>query len=208
MAAIAIIDYDIGNLHSACKGLEQAGAKTVITNDPQIIAKADGVLLPGVGAFDHCMAKLREHQLEEPIKAAISSGKPFLGICVGMQILFEGSEEGKAEGLGIFTGKVIRFRPESNITIPHMGWNQLQISQNACPLWQNLPPQPWMYFVHSYFAMPKEPSLVAATTRHGTQTATVAIAHQNLMAVQFHPEKSSNQGIQVLANFVNFVRQF
>ncbi len=207
MTAIAVIDYDIGNLHSACKGLEQAGAKTIITSDPKEIAAADGVVLPGVGAFDHCMQKLREHKLEEIVKVAIASGQPFLGICVGMQILFEGSEEGKEAGLGIISGRVQRFKLEPQITIPHMGWNQLQITQTQCPLWQKLPENPWMYFVHSYYAVPTDPSVIAAYTIHGTQKATAAIAIKNLMAVQFHPEKSSEHGIKMLSNFVDFVRQ-
>ena len=207
MTSIAVIDYDIGNLHSACKGLEQAGAKTIITSDPKEIAAADGVVLPGVGAFDHCMQKLREHKLEEIVKVAIASGQPFLGICVGMQILFEGSEEGKEAGLGIISGRVQRFKLEPQITIPHMGWNQLQITQTQCPLWQKLPENPWMYFVHSYYAVPTDPSVIAAYTIHGTQKATAAIAIKNLMAVQFHPEKSSEHGIKMLSNFVDFVRQ-
>jgi len=207
VTSIAVIDYDIGNLHSACKGLEQAGAKTIITSDPKEIAAADGVVLPGVGAFDHCMQKLREHKLEEIVKVAISSGQPFLGICVGMQILFEGSEEGKEAGLGIILGRVQRFKLEPQITIPHMGWNQLQITQTQCPLWQKLPENPWMYFVHSYYAVPTDPSVIAAYTIHGTQKATAAIAIKNLMAVQFHPEKSSEHGIKMLSNFVDFVRQ-
>ena len=207
MTSIAVIDYDIGNLHSACKGLEQAGAKTIITSDPKEIAAADGVVLPGVGAFDHCMQKLREHKLEEIVKVAIASGQPFLGICVGMQILFEGSEEGKEAGLGIISGRVQRFKVEPQITIPHMGWNQLQITQTQCPLWHELPENPWMYFVHSYYAVPTDPSVIAAYTIHGTQKATAAIAIKNLMAVQFHPEKSSEHGIKMLSNFVDFVRQ-
>jgi len=207
VTAIAVIDYDIGNLHSACKGLEQAGAKTIITSDPKEIAAADGVVLPGVGAFDHCMQKLREHKLEEIVKVAIASGQPFLGICVGMQILFEGSEEGKEAGLGIISGRVQRFKLEPQITIPHMGWNQLQITQTQCPLWHELPENPWMYFVHSYYAVPTDPSVIAAYTIHGTQKATAAIAIKNLMAVQFHPEKSSEHGIKMLSNFVDFVRQ-
>lgn len=207
MTAIAVIDYDIGNLHSACKGLEKAGAKPIITSDPDVIAAADGVVLPGVGAFDHCMQNLRSHKLELPVKQAIASGKPFLGICVGMQILFEGSEEGEESGLGIISGMVRRFKPEPSITIPHMGWNQLEITQAQCPLWQELPAHPWMYFVHSYFAVPNDLSVISAYTQHGSQKATAAIALENLMAVQFHPEKSSEYGIKVLANFVNFVRE-
>lgn len=205
MTAIAVIDYDIGNLHSACKGLEKAGATTIITSDPREIMAADGVVLPGVGAFDHCMQNLRSHKLELPVKQAIASGKPFLGICVGMQILFDGSEEGEESGLGVISGMVRRFKPEPSITIPHMGWNQLEITQAQCPLWQELPDHPWMYFVHSYFAVPNDLSVISAYTQHGSQRATAAIALGNLMAVQFHPEKSSEYGIKVLANFVNFV---
>lgn len=206
MTVIAVIDYDIGNLHSACKGLEKAGAKTLITSDPTEIMAADGVVLPGVGAFDHCIQMLRNHKLENIVKEAIASGKPFLGICVGMQILFEGSEEGQESGLGIIAGTVQRFKTEPNITIPHIGWNQLEITQAQCPLWQELPPNPWMYFVHSYFCVPNDDSLIAAHTNHGTQRATAAIAQNNLMAVQFHPEKSSDHGIKLLANFINFVK--
>jgi imidazole glycerol-phosphate synthase subunit HisH len=207
MTRIAVIDYDMGNLHSACKGLEMAGAETVITNDPQELAIADGIVLPGVGAFDPAMAKIRHHNLETPIKNAIASGKPFLGICVGMQILFDGSEEGQSAGLGILSGMVRRFIPEPNITIPHMGWNQLELVQANCPLWQNLNPDPWMYFVHSYYAVPTEANAIAATTTHGHQKATAAIAKDNLMAVQFHPEKSSTEGIKLLTNFVKLVEQ-
>jgi len=207
VTAIAVIDYDIGNLHSACKGLEKAGATTIITSDPREIMAADGVVLPGVGAFDHCMQNLRSHKLELSVKEAIVSGKPFLGICVGMQILFDGSEEGQESGLGVISGMVKKFKLEPKITIPHIGWNQLEITQPQCPLWQELPQHPWMYFVHSYFAVPTDPLLIAAYTQHGSQKATAAIALDNLMAVQFHPEKSSEHGIKVIANFVDFVRQ-
>ncbi|MEE3716436.1 imidazole glycerol phosphate synthase subunit HisH [Tumidithrix elongata RA019] len=205
MTNIAVIDYDMGNLHSACKGLELAGATPIITNDPEKLAIADGIVLPGVGAFDPAMVKIRHHNLEAPIKAAIASGKPFLGICLGMQILFDGSEEGKESGLGILAGTVKRFSPEPNITIPHMGWNQLELTQPVCPLWQDLSANPWMYFVHSYYAVPTDATAIAATTTHGHQIATAAIAQKNLMAVQFHPEKSSTDGIKILKNFVTLV---
>ena len=120
----------------------------------------------------------------------IASGKPFLGICLGLQILFESSEEGKEAGLGIIAGKVRRFRPEADLTIPHMGWNQLELTQPKCLLWEYLSAQPWVYFVHSYYVDPSQPEIRAATTTRGSQTVTAAIAHENLMAVQFHPEKS------------------
>ena len=206
MAEVAIIDYDMGNLHSACKGLEKAGAKPIITDSPLQLEKADAIVLPGVGAFDPAVLHIRSRGLEVPIKKAIASGKPFLGICMGLQILFESSEEGKEPGLGIVAGKVRRFASEPGITIPHMGWNQLEITQPECPLWQQLPSQAWAYFVHSYYVDPIEPQVCAATVTHGRQTVTAAIAQNNLMAVQFHPEKSSETGLQILANFVAQVR--
>lgn len=206
MAKIAVIDYDMGNLHSACKGLEKAGASPKITDSPAELEQADAVVLPGVGAFDPTVQNLRSRGLEEPIKKAIASGKPFLGICMGLQILFERSEEGKEPGLGIIAGTVRRFRPEPGITIPHMGWNQLELTQPASPLWQKLSSQSWVYFVHSYYVDPSDPQIRAATVTHGSQSVTAAIAQNNLMAVQFHPEKSSTAGLQILSNFVAQVR--
>lgn len=207
MPVIAVIDYDMGNLHSVCKGLEKAGATPKVTDSPKDLAKADAVVLPGVGAFDPAVQHIRERDLEQPIKDIIASGKPFLGICLGLQILFESSAEGTQPGLGIVRGKVKRFVHEPGITIPHMGWNQLQLTQPKSILWEHLPPQPWVYFVHSYYVDPVEAQIRAATVTHGTQTITAAIAHENLMAVQFHPEKSSNIGLQILSNFVSQVRE-
>ncbi|PMB05218.1 imidazole glycerol phosphate synthase subunit HisH [Fischerella thermalis CCMEE 5273] len=206
MAVIAVVDYDMGNLHSVCKGLEKAGATPKVTDSAKELEKADAIVLPGVGAFDPAVQHLRSRNLEAPIKAAIASGKPFLGICLGLQILFDSSEEGCEPGLGIIKGKVRRFRPEPGITIPHMGWNQLELTQPKCLLWEYLAPQPWVYFVHSYYVDPAEPEVRAADVTHGSQTVTAAIAHENLMAVQFHPEKSSNIGLQILSNFVAQVR--
>ena len=205
MAVIAVVDYDMGNLHSVCKGLEKAGATPKITDSPKELEKANAIVLPGVGAFDPAVQQLRLRGLEAPIKAAIASGKPFLGICLGLQILFESSEEGTKPGLGIIKGKVRRFRPEPEITIPHMGWNQLELTQPKSLLWEHLPPQPWVYFVHSYYVDPADPQVRAATVTHGSQTITAAIARENLMAVQFHPEKSSNIGLQIISNFVSQV---
>lgn len=205
MAIIAVVDYDMGNLHSVCKGLEKAGATPKVTDSPRLIEQADAVVLPGVGAFDPAVRHLRSRSLEQPIKNAIASGKPFLGICLGLQILFESSEEGIEPGLGIIKGKVKRFRPEPGITIPHMGWNQLELHQPKSSLWEHLPPDPWVYFVHSYYVEPKDLDIRAATVTHGSQNITAAIAHDNLMAVQFHPEKSSNIGLQILSNFVSQV---
>ncbi|MBW4634166.1 MAG: imidazole glycerol phosphate synthase subunit HisH [Iphinoe sp. HA4291-MV1] len=205
MAVIAVVDYDMGNLHSVCKGLEKAGATPKITDSPKELGKADAVVLPGVGAFDPAVQQLRSRGLEKPIKEAIASGKPFLGICLGLQILFESSAEGAEPGLGIVKGIVRRFRPEPGIAIPHMGWNQLQLTQPKSNLWEYLPSQPWVYFVHSYYVEPQDPYVCAATITHGHQTVTAAITHDNLMAVQFHPEKSSNIGLQILSNFVSQV---
>ncbi|MBD1844863.1 imidazole glycerol phosphate synthase subunit HisH [Cyanobacteria bacterium FACHB-63] len=207
MPTIAVVDYDMGNLHSACKGLDNAGATTLITDSAKEIEQADAVVLPGVGSFDPAVQHLRSRDLVQPIKDAIDSGKPFLGICLGLQILFESSEEGKEPGLGIVPGTVKRFKPEPGLTIPHMGWNQLQFTQPDCSLWQNLGADPWVYFVHSYYVEPSNPSVRAATITHGTQTVTAAIARENLMAVQFHPEKSSTAGLQLLSNFVQLVNQ-
>lgn len=206
MAVIAVIDYDMGNLHSACKGLEQAGATTHVTDDFKDLERADAVVLPGVGAFDPAIQHLRSRDLIQPIREIIASGKPFLGICLGLQILFEGSEEGNEPGLSVVPGTVRRFRPEPGLTIPHMGWNQLELTQTI-PLWQQLPDHPWVYFVHSYYAAPADSSLNAAVITHGSQTVTAAIARDNLMAVQFHPEKSSTAGLQILSNFVALVGQ-
>jgi imidazole glycerol-phosphate synthase subunit HisH len=205
MTVIAVVDYDMGNLHSACKGLENAGATTQITDSVKVMEQADAVVLPGVGAFDPAIQHLRSRDLIHPLKDIIASGKPFLGICLGLQILLDGSEEGDEPGLGVIPGIVRRFRPEPQLTIPHMGWNQLQFTQEI-PLWQGLPPEPWMYFVHSFYADPVDAKMNAATITHGTQTVTAAIAHQNLMATQFHPEKSSTSGLQALANFVTLVK--
>jgi glutamine amidotransferase len=206
MPIIAVVDYDMGNLHSVCKGLEKAGARTKITDSPTDIEQADAVVLPGVGAFDPAVQHLRSRGLEEPIKKAIASGKPFLGICLGLQILFDGSEEGTEPGLGIVPGMVRRFRWEPGITIPHMGWNELEFNQPNSPLWQQLSDNPRVYFVHSYYVDPVDPKIRAATVTHGSQTVTAAIARDNLMAVQFHPEKSSTAGLQILSNFVAQVK--
>ena len=205
MPTIAVIDYDMGNLHSACKGLEKAGATTNVTDSPKDIARADAVVLPGVGAFDPAMQHIRERNLSGPIKNAIASGKPFLGICLGLHILFDSSEEGTEPGLGIIPGKVKRFTSEPGITIPHMGWNQLELTQADCPLWQKISSDAYVYFVHSYYVEPFDNSVAAAKVTHGSQTVTAAIAKDNLIAVQFHPEKSSDTGLQILSNFVSLV---
>jgi glutamine amidotransferase len=206
MSVIAVIDYDMGNLHSVCKGLEKAGVKPQVTDSATIIKNADAVVLPGVGSFDPAMQHLRSRNLIEPIQDIIASGIPFLGICLGLQILFESSEEGQEKGLGIFPGTVRRFQSEPGLTIPHIGWNQLSFTQPDLPLWKTIGSQPWVYFVHSYYVDPSDRNLTAATIQHGSQIITAAIAKDNVMAVQFHPEKSSNAGLKILDNFVELVQ--
>ena len=204
MVLIAVIDYDMGNLHSACKALEKAGATPKIADSPEDIDRATAIVLPGVGAFDPAVQHLRSRRLAEPIRAAIASGKPFLGICLGLQILFDRSEEGREPGLGIIPGIVRRFQSEPGITIPQMGWNSLELTQPDLPLWQDLPPAPYVYFVHSYYVAPDNPDVGAAMVTHGSQRVTAAIARDNLIAVQFHPEKSADSGLQMLSNFVKY----
>ncbi|AFY95580.1 imidazole glycerol phosphate synthase subunit HisH [Chamaesiphon minutus] len=205
MLKIAVVDYDMGNLHSVCKGLQHAGADTVITHEAAELAAADAIVLPGVGSFDPAMNKIRDRDLEQPLKDIIATGKPFLGICLGLQILFERSDEGKEAGLGIIPGTVRKFQPEPNLTIPQMGWNQIHLTQPNCPLWGEIDTNAWVYFDHSYYVDPSSSPVAAATVTHGTQTVTAAIARDNVMAVQFHPEKSATIGLQMLANFVQMV---
>lgn len=203
MTKIVVIDYDMGNLHSVCKALEKAGGDVKVSDEAKAIASADALILPGVGSFDPAIEHLQVRDLIYPIQQAVKSGKPFLGICLGLQILFEASEEGEKDGLAIIEGKVKRFQSEPNITIPHMGWNTLQIKHSNHPLWQNLPPSPYFYFVHSYYVSPVDSRVISAEVTHGTQTVTASIVQDNVMAVQFHPEKSAEAGLQMLSNFVN-----
>ncbi|MGF1567263.1 MAG: imidazole glycerol phosphate synthase subunit HisH [Nodosilinea sp.] len=205
MAKIAVIDYDMGNLHSACKGLALAGAEPQITDQAADLAAADALVLPGDGAFDPAMGHLRAKGLVAPIQAAIASGKPFLGICLGLQLLFDYSDEGQEAGLGVFPGHIQKFAPEPGITIPHMGWNQLTLTQPQHPLWQGVKDGDWVYFVHSFYAQPLEADVIAATATHGRQTVTAAVARDNVMAMQYHPEKSAPAGLIMLKNFVTLV---
>jgi imidazole glycerol-phosphate synthase subunit HisH len=205
MANIAVIDYDMGNLHSACKGLALAGARPHITDVVADLKAADALVLPGDGAFDPAMRHLRDKGLIEPIKREIAAGKPFLGICLGLQLLFDGSDEGVEPGLGLIPGRIRKFQTEPGITIPHMGWNQLHLTQPTHPLWQGVAEGDWVYFVHSYYADPSDPAVNAATVTHGSQTVTAAIARNNVMAMQYHPEKSAPAGLVMLANFVSLV---
>ncbi len=200
---VAVLDYGIGNLRSAQKALEHVGADAVLTDDPQVAASADAVVLPGVGAFGACMDALRSSGLEPAVRAAVASGRPFIGICVGMQMLFDSSDEDPgATGLGIIPGRV-RFIPEG-VTRPQMQWNRLNVTSED-PMFAGLGDAPWMYFVHSLHGVPDDPADVVATVRYGTDL-NVAFRRGNVFAVQFHPEKSASAGLALLANFVGAAR--
>ena len=200
---IAIIDYGVGNLFSVEKALLQFGVKVAVTSDPGVIRQANKLVLPGVGAFGDCMKNLEASGLIPTIREMIDAGYPLLGICVGLQILFEGSEESpEAHGLGIFKGMVRKIQaPE--LKIPHMGWNSLTVRepQQKINLFQGLAEHPYVYFVHSYHAVPAEPEIITATTEYG-ETLTAAVAKGNVQATQFHPEKSGDVGLRILKNFV------
>ena len=199
MMKIAIIDYGMGNLHSAAKALEKVGAQVKVTSDPELVRQADKVILPGVGAFGDCMKNLNERELAPVIHEVIAAGKPFLGICVGLQLLFEGSEEDPGvAGLGIFKG-MVRKIAAPGLKIPHMGWNNLEY-RTSSSLFQGLPPAAYVYFVHSYHAVPTDESCITAVTDYGGQV-TAAVGRGLVQAVQFHPEKSSAVGLKILANF-------
>jgi glutamine amidotransferase len=195
---IAIIDYGMGNLRSVQKALEKVGANAQITQDPKIILRAEKVILPGVGAMQPAMEKLQALGLIPAIKEAIASTKPFLGICLGLQLLFEQSSEGgSTKGLGCLKGSVERF---SSLKIPQIGWNQLKIQNADALLLKGIGEKANVYFCHSYFVRPSEKKIIAATTSYGVDFAS-AISAGNLFGVQFHPEKSQTVGLQILKNF-------
>jgi glutamine amidotransferase len=195
---IAIIDYGMANLHSVQKGFEKVGHRAVITSDPQVIATASGVVLPGVGAFRVCMDNLVKRDLVQPLYQWIDQGKPFLGICVGLQLLFTESEEfGNCKGLDIFKGKVKRF--SNALKVPHMGWNNITL-QRPAPIFQGIEDRSYFYFVHSYYVDPEEPEIIAATTDYGISFTSV-IWKDHIFGCQFHPEKSQTLGLRILKNF-------
>jgi glutamine amidotransferase len=196
---IAVVDYGIGNLHSAHKALRRMGADARLTDDQALIADADAVVLPGVGSFGACMAALRAHGLEEPVLAAAASGRPFLGICVGMQMLFSASEESPGvAGLGVIPG-VVRWIP-GDVKRPQMQWNVVDVGATSDPLFAGAR-QPWFYFVHSLHGVPDDRSAVTATCEYGT-TLNAGFRAGTVAAVQFHPEKSASSGLALLGNFV------
>ncbi len=198
---IAIIDYDAGNLKSVEKALIRTGAEPVVTRDAGVIERADKVILPGVGAFGEAMEKLKKFHLIDPIYKAIGQEKPFLGICLGLQLLFEYSEEKEGcEGLSVLKGGIRRIPEAPGLKVPHIGWNSLQVKEGAA-LFHGLPAEPYVYFVHSYYLQAKDEEIVAATTEYGV-TVHASVEKDNVFACQFHPEKSSEAGLAILKNFV------
>lgn len=199
---IAIVDYGIGNLRSAQKAFEVLGVEAQLTDDPDIIARAGGVVLPGVGNFGKCMNALTERGLDTPCLDAIERGQPFMGICVGLQMLFTSSEEAPdVKGLGVFDSEV-RLLPE-DVVVPHMGWNQCSGVAGDSEMFAGLGADPWMYFVHSFASTDVDEPWVAASVWHGVDVV-AAVERDNVWGSQFHPEKSSNLGLQILANFASF----
>ena len=201
---IAIVDYDAGNLASVVRALEHLGAECRITREKEEILQAERLILPGVGAFGDAMEKLGRFDLVDTIKEFIASGKPFLGICLGQQLMFESSEETPGvKGLGILPGKIVRIPAETGLKIPHMGWNSLSIRPDS-RLFAGLPQDSYVYFVHSYYLQAENPSDVAATAEYGV-TIHAAVEHDNIFACQFHPEKSGEVGLHILKNFIEMV---
>lgn len=200
---IALIDYGSGNLRSVEKALLHVGAKVQLATRPEALKDAEAVVLPGVGAFDDCLQALGKQELLPAIKSFIDAGRPFLGICVGYQALFDRSEEFNSHqpGLGLFNGKVIRFSGANHLKVPQIGWNQLQIVRSDCPLYQGIPDKSYVYFVHSYYPEPTDPTIIATRTEHG-ETFASSVWRDNVFATQFHPEKSQTIGLQLLKNFV------
>lgn len=202
---IAIIDYDMGNLRSVAKAFEKIGAGVQVTRDPGTILGASHVVLPGVGAFKDCMKNLEEYGLIDAILKSIKSGKPFLGICLGLQLLFDESTEfGLHRGLGVIKGKVLRFpagmsADGTELKVPHMGWNEVK-KEKESPLLHGVADEEYFYFVHSYYAVPDDPSAILTTTEYGVEF-TSSVAADNVLACQFHPEKSQGAGLRVLKNF-------
>ena len=202
---IAVIDYDAGNVKSVEKALERSGSEYILTSDPDTILSADGVILPGVGNFGDCMNKLRDRKLDKAIYDYVGTGKPFLGICVGLQLLFEESEESPGTaGLGILKGKIKKFTATSELKVPQIGWNC--VSDVKGRLFKDIPEGTFFYFVHSYYLDSEDRSIVTSHTEYGTMFDS-SVESKNVFAVQFHPEKSSDMGLKVLQNFLDIVKE-
>ncbi len=200
MTSIAIIDYGMGNLRSVQKGFERVGFDATVTGDPAVVAQAQKVVLPGVGAFEDAMTELKRKGMVEVVLDAINSGKPFLGICLGLQLLFDRSyENGVHEGLGVIPGEVVKFELPREFSVPHMGWNQLKIRRKA-PLLEGIEEGAQFYFVHSYYVVPSDSGVIATETDYPDDFCSM-IWRDNLYATQFHPEKSQSEGLKMLKNF-------
>ena len=198
-AKVIIVDYGMGNLRSVEKAFEKAGARVAVSSNASDVRRADKLVLPGVGAFSHAMRELKRRRLVGPVSEKIEQGTPYLGLCLGLQLLFESSEEGPEKGLGILAGKVRKFK--GKLKVPHMGWNSLDLSGRRCPLFKGVRPEDHFYFVHSFYAVPQEKDCVAATTPYGKRFCS-AVWKDNIFATQFHPEKSQASGARVIRNFV------
>ncbi len=199
---IGVIDYEAGNLRSVTNALNLLRAEPRIVREASQLEGLDALIFPGVGAFGDCMYHLQKQRLVEPLRQWLLADRPYLGICLGYQLLFEGSEESPdTPGLGVFKGQVVRFSDENRLKIPHMGWNNLKILQKEDPLWGGLPKAPFVYFVHSYFPRPEDKSIVSATADYGEPFA-ASIRSGNIAATQFHPEKSQSVGLNLLRNFL------
>lgn len=200
---IALLDYGSGNLRSVEKALRKVGADVQVLTTPKGLHEAHGVVLPGVGAFDDCITAMQKQELIGAVKESVALGKPFLGICVGYQALFERSEEFNscAPGLALFKGRVVRFPEKAGLKVPQIGWNQLEIVQPACPLYKGIPNGSYVYFVHSFFPRPQDESIIATKTTYG-ETFASSVWRDNIFATQFHPEKSQGVGLALLKNFV------
>lgn len=199
---IAVIDAGTGNLRSVEKALAHVGASPVVTRDPEVVRRAPRVVVPGQGAFESFVNGLTERHLEDALREVIADGRPYLGICLGLQVLFDESEEhGPVAGLGLVPGRVVRFRPQDRaLKVPHMGWNSVTPAGAPEPLLRGIDPGAFFYFTHSYYVVPGDPAIVALTCDYGAPFA-AAIRQDNLFACQFHPEKSSRVGLALLANF-------
>jgi len=194
-----VVDYDRGNLRSVQKALEHVGAQAVVTRDAKAIARADKLVLPGVGAFADCMDNLKRFDLVEPIMDFLATGRPFLGICLGLQLLFTESEEfGVSRGLDVIPGRVVRF--PRGLKVPHMGWNTVEIWKDDCPLLKGVKDGDYFYFVHSYYVVPFDLSVVSTSTTYGVEYTSM-VWKENIFATQFHPEKSQRLGLKILENF-------
>jgi glutamine amidotransferase len=201
---IALIDYGSGNIRSVSNALHREGAEVELTGDPARLAEADGIVLPGVGAFGDCVRGLQTRGLWEPLAAWLAADKPFLGICVGYQMLFEESEESPGvRGFGFFGGRVQRFAT-AGLKVPQIGWNQLELTDRAHVLWRGLPARPHVYFVHSFYPVPTSPDVITSRSTYG-ETFAASAARGRAAGVQFHPEKSQDVGLAILRNFVNSV---